>query len=225
MIPWKLLDTTDVPDSNRQLSLHKRGSEFVIRIDGSQLMNSRVHGSEDALAELVCTQLHDIAEPRVLIGGLGMGFTLAAALANLSDTSRVVVAELVPAVVAWNREYLTTVAGNPLADERVLVREVDVALVLKAEKRAFNAILLDVDNSPEGITRSKNDWLYTDVGLQASYQALRTGGILAVWSACQDNKFLQRLKDTGFKVEEKTVKARGDQGGSPHTIWLAQKTS
>ncbi len=223
MIPWKLLDTTSVPGSSEELTLHKRGNEFSIRVNGNELMNSRVHGSEEALAELACARLEEIAEPRVLIGGLGMGYTLAAALSSLNDASRVVVAELIPAVVTWNRGPLASFAGNPLADERVMVREVDVALVIKAEKRAFNAILLDVDNGPDGLTQSDNDWLYSDEGLQAASQALRVGGVLAVWSASRDDAFLKRLHKAGFQVDEKMVRARGDQGGSSHTIWLATK--
>ena len=223
MIPWKLLDTTSVPGSSEELTLHKRGNEFSIRVNGDELMNSRVHGSEEALAELACARLEEIAEPRVLIGGLGMGYTLAAALSSLNDASRVVVAELIPAVVTWNRGPLASFAGNPLADERVVVREVDVALVIKAEKRAFNAILLDVDNGPDGLTQSDNDWLYSDDGLQAASQALRAGGVLAVWSASRDDAFLKRLHKAGFRVDEKMVRARGDQGGSSHTIWLATK--
>ncbi|MEN8258318.1 MAG: hypothetical protein ABFS09_10705 [Thermodesulfobacteriota bacterium] len=225
MIPWKLVDATLVPDSSHELTLHKRGNEFSIRIGGDELMNSRVHGSEEALAELACARLGEIAEPRVLVGGLGMGFTLSAALASLNGVSRVVVAELIPAVVSWNRGPLASFAGNPLADERVVVREVDVALVLKAEKRAFNAILLDVDNGPEGLTHTDNDWLYSDDGLQAASQALRAGGVLAIWSASREDSFLKRLHRVGFQVEEKTVRARGGKGGSPHTIWLATKSS
>ncbi len=223
MIPWKLLDTTSVPGSSEEITLHKRGNEFSIRVNGNELMNSRVHGSEEALAELACARLEEIAEPRILIGGLGMGYTLAAALSSLNDASRVIVAELIPAVVTWNRGPLASFAGNPLADERVMVREVDVALVIKAEKRAFNAILLDVDNGPDGLTQSDNDWLYSDEGLQAASQALRVGGVLAVWSASRDDTFLKRLHKAGFRVDEKMVRARGDQGGSSHTIWLATK--
>lgn len=223
MIPWKLLATTLVPDTTQELSLHKRGDEFSIRVNGDELMNSRVHGSEDALAELACSRLGKIAEPRVLVGGLGMGFTLAATLGHLGAVGRVIVAELVPAVVAWNRGPLANFFGNPLADERVTVLEVDVALILQAEKRAYNAILLDVDNGPEGLTRSGNDWLYGDVGLQTAFQALRAGGVLAVWSAAPDEAFAKRLAKAGFQVSENMVKARGAKGGSPHIIWLATK--
>lgn len=225
MIPWKLLDTTLVPGTSKELSLHKRGSEFSIRINGDELMNSRAHSSEDALAEFVCACLVKIAEPKILIGGLGMGFTLAATLKGLGDSARVVVAELVPAVVAWNRGPLADFVGNSLEDDRVAVREVDVALVIQAEKRAYNAILLDVDNGPDGLTRAANDWLYGDAGLLAAFQALRVGGVLGVWSAAPDEAFTKRLVKAGFQVEEKMVKARGAQGGSPHIIWLATKTS
>lgn len=223
MIPWKLLDTTFVPGTTQELSLHRRGNEFSIRVNGADLMNSRMHGSEEALAELGCAGLVKVVEPRVLVGGLGMGFTLAATLGYLGVSGRVVVAELVPAVVSWSRGPLSECAGNPLADERVTVREMDVALVLKAEKDAYDAVLLDVDNGPEGLTRSANDWLYGKAGLHSAFQALRAGGVLAVWSAAPDESFTKRLVGTGFQVEEKTVRARGAKGGTPHIIWLATR--
>ncbi len=223
MIPWKVLDSALVPGTTQELSLHKRGNEFSIRVQGEELMNSRVHGSEEALAELACGCLEKIAEPRVLVGGLGMGFTLAATLDHLGPAARVVVAELVPVVVAWNRGPLADFTGNPLADDRVTVREVDVALVLQAEQRAYNAILLDVDNGPDGLTRSQNDWLYGTAGLQAAFRALRPGGVLAVWSAAPDEAFTRRLSRVGFVVEENMVRARGSKGGRSHIVWLATK--
>ncbi len=225
MIPWKLVETTLVPGTGQELTLFKRGNEFSIRVNGDELMNSRVHGSEEALAELSCSHLQKISHPRVLIGGLGMGFTLAATLKCLVDSGLVVVSELVPAVVAWNRGPLAPFAGNPLADPRVTVREVDVAIILRAEKRAYNAILLDVDNGPDGLTRSGNDWLYSDAGLQAAFGALRDGGVLAVWSAAPDKGFVTRLSRVGFQVKEERVRARGSQGGATHVIWLAIKHS
>ena len=174
MIPWKLLDRATVPEAGGELSLYQRGEEFSIRITGrGELMNSRVHGSEDALALLTCARLVERQRPRLLIGGLGMGFTLAAALRALGPDAEVVVAELVPAVVAWNRGALGAQAGNPLRDARATVREIDVARVLRAERNAFDAILLDVDNGPEGLTRDANDWLYGNGGLAAAFAALR----------------------------------------------------
>ena len=223
MIPWQLLDTTPIPGDGGQLQLHRRGDEFSISIVGSGvLMNTRAHGSEDALAELCCRRVADRLQSRVLIGGLGMGFTLAAALQNLGPDAEVVVAELVPGVVQWNRGPLGMYAGNPLADPRTTVKEVDVAKLLRAGKKTFDAILLDVDNGPEGLTRKKNDWLYTVDGLTAAYTALRPCGVLAVWSAGPDNAFNERLRKVGFEVNQTRVRARGKKG-ELHVIWLAER--
>lgn len=223
MIPWILLDEAPVPDGRGELQLFQRGEEFSIRIVGrGELMNSRAHGSEDALAALACERLAERTHPRILIGGLGMGFTLAAALRELGPEAQVVVAELVPAVVAWNRGTLAALAGNPLQDPRVTVREMDVGKIMKAERKAFDAILLDVDNGPEGLTRDANDWLYGPVGVLAACEALRPNGILAVWSAGQDREFTDRLRQAGFETEEVRVRARGTKG-SRHLIWLARR--
>jgi len=157
----------------------------------------------------------------VLIGGLGMGFTLGAALEHLGDDAKVVVAELVPAVVKWNRTHLADLAGRPLDDPRVTVRESDVGLVIKEKAAAYDAILLDVDNGPDGLTHTGNDRLYTHGGLAAAKTALKPGGILAVWSAEPDKSFSKRLRGSGFKMEEITVRARGTKGRR-HTIWLAE---
>ena len=223
MIPWKLLESASVPGGSENLSLYRRDTEFSIRVDGRELMNSRVHGSEDALAELACARLGNRPSPNVLIGGLGMGFTAAAALQNLGAQARVVVAELVPAVVAWNLGPLAHLAGQPLQDSRITVREIDVALILKAEPHGYDAIVLDVDNGPDGLTRSDNDWLYGRAGLNAAHAALKPCGILAVWSASPDPAFSKLLRQTGFSVEEVTVRARGRKGGSRHMIWLAER--
>ncbi len=223
MIPWKLLDRAPVPEAGGELSLYQRGEEFSIRIAGrGELMNSRVHGSEEALALLACARLVGRQRPRLLIGGLGMGFTLAAALRALGPDAEVVMAELVPAVVAWNRGALGAQAGNPLRDARVTVRETDVARVLRAERNAFDAILLDVDNGPEGLTRDANDWLYGHGGLAAAFAALRADGLLAVWSAGGDRDFTDRLRRAGFEAEELRVRARKSKGAR-HTIWLARR--
>lgn len=223
MIPWKLLDRVPVPGGEGELTLYQRGEEFSIRITRrGELMNSRVHGSEDALAALVCARLAGRKRPRLLIGGLGMGFTLAAALRELGPDAAVVVAELVPAVVAWNRGPLGAPAGNPLRDARVSVQEIDVARLLRSERNAFDAILLDVDNGPEGLTRDANDWLYSNGGLAAAFAALRADGILAVWSAGGDSDFTDRLRRTGFEAEEIRVRARKSKGAH-HTIWLARR--
>jgi spermidine synthase len=224
MTPWTLLDSTRVPgNSGEELCLYQRGDEFSIKISGrGELMNSRSHGSEDALAELTCSRLVNRVTPRLLIGGLGMGFTLAAALRHLGEQAQVMVAELVPGVVAWNRGVLGAAAGHPLQDPRVRVREKDVARVMLAGTQAFDAILLDVDNGPEGLTRRENNWLYGEDGLNAASTALIPGGVLAVWSAGPDPAFLQRLHKVGFKVEEVRVYAHGSKGAR-HIIWFARR--
>ena len=224
MIPWVLLGEARVAVDGKRLSLHQRGGEFSIRLDGGggELMNSRSHGSEERLAELACTRLTDCAAPHVLIGGLGMGFTLAAALRQLDVDARVTVSELVPEVVAWNRGPLGGLAAQPLLDPRVTVCEGDVARLIAARPAVYNAILLDVDNGPEGLTHEQNDALYTSEGLSAAYAALRAGGVLAVWSAGRDPAFTGRLLKAGFEVEEVPVRARGNRGAR-HMIWLAQR--
>ncbi len=221
MIPWQLLDSAPVPGEGGELRLYRRGGEFSIRVDGAELMNSRVHGSEDALAKLACARIASLPAPRVLIGGLGMGYTLAAALNRLGTESRVEVAELVPAVVAWNRGALAELAGRPLADGRVTVRECDVAEMLRTEQRAYDAILLDVDNGPRGLTRKGNDRLYTRSGLAAISAALRPGGVFALWSASPERAFGELLRNAGFAVDEERIRARGPRGGGYHTIWIA----
>ncbi len=223
MNPWILLDEVTVPENGGTMKLFQRAFEFSISVNNEELMNSRMHGSEDALAELACKRVADRETPRVLIGGLGMGFTLSAALANLGAKAEVVVAELVPAVVQWNRTHLAELAGRPLDDPRVKVRELDVRLVIKQGKGNFDAILLDVDNGPDGLTHEGNDRLYTHGGLSAAKAALKPGGILGVWSAEPDKSFSKRLRGSGFKMEEVTVRARGKRGGRRHTIWLAEK--
>lgn len=227
MTPWTLLDTATVPGefsgAGGVLRLYQRGTEFSIKAGNCELMNSRVHGSEDALAELACGRVAGRPQARVLIGGLGMGYTLAAALQHMGADAAVVVAELVPAVVMWNRGPLAQLAGQPLCDARVSVREQDVGQVMRAERAAFDAILLDVDNGPEGLTRKANDWLYGLEGLDAAYAALRPGGVLAVWSAGPEPVFAQRLRKIGFDVEEVRVRAHAGKRGARHTIWLATK--
>jgi len=221
MIPWILLDSAQVPGNGGELRLYQRDDESSLRIMGhGELMNSRVHGSEDALGERTCDRLVERERPRLLIGGLGMGFTLAAALRHLGAQAQVVVAELVPAVVAWNKGPLGKHAGYPLRDPRVTVREMDVARILAAEQQAYDAVLLDVDNGPEGITHRENDWLYGMQGLNAAYAALRPQGVLAVWSAGPDRDFSQRLCKAGFAVDEVRVRARGSKGAR-HIIWFA----
>jgi spermidine synthase len=224
MNPWTLIDTAEIPNNGGELRLYQRGAEHSIAIvGGGELMNSRVFGSEESLAELGCTPIANRVEARVLVGGLGMGYTLAAALRHLGADAEVVVAELVPAVVRWNREYLGGYAGHPLNDARVTVREGDIARILKRERNAFDAVLLDVDNGPEGLTHSENDWLYGPAGLEAAYETLRPGGVLAVWSAGPDRAFTERLRTIGFDVEVHTVRAHAGRKGARHTIWLATR--
>jgi spermidine synthase len=221
-----LLDTAPIPDNGGALCLFEYGEDFVIKIQGGsggQLMNTRMHGSEDALAEIPCKKIAARLAPRVLIGGLGMGFTLASALKHLGKNGEVVVAELVPGVIEWNRGALGEKSGYPMRDPRASVLNEDVAKVLKDEPQGFDAILLDVDNGPEGLTQRANTWLYSMAGLQACARALRPKGILAVWSVSADRPFAERLKKAGFKAEEVQVYAHGNRG-TRHTIWIAEKT-
>lgn len=223
MIPRILLDTAPIPGSDKELRLYKHAKDYSIDISGEgELMSSRVHGSEEALAELSCSRINGRLHPKILIGGLGMGFTLAAALKHLGPGAEIVVAELVPKVVEWNRGPLGEEAGNPLSDQRVTVKEIDVAKILISEKHGFDAIMLDVDNGPNGLTHIDNNWLYSFQGLDASFKALKPKGILSVWSAGPDVKFSKRLRQTGFMVEEVVVHAHGKKGGKC-LIWLAQR--
>jgi spermidine synthase len=218
----KLLDTAPIPGEGGGLSLYQQGDDFVIRIvDGQDLMSTRAHASEDALAEIACAEVAHLEHPQVLIGGLGMGFTLASALRHLGDDAEVVVAELVPAVVEWNRGPLGEKAGHPLRDERVTVHEVDVSIILKAQPKSFDAILLDVDNGPDGLMREGNQWLYSREGLNTCYEALRSKGVLAVWSAGPDHAFSKRLRKTAIEVEEVPVRAHRGKG-TRHLIWIAR---
>ncbi len=223
MIPWVFLESAKVPGGGGELGLYRRGEEFSIRVGNRELMNSRVHGSEEALAEMACARVTDRIAPRILIGGLGMGYTLAAALRGLKAEGRVTIAELVPAVVAWNRGPLSALAGHPLQDRRVTVQEADVAQILRDARQDFDAILLDVDNGPEGLARKENDWLYARPGLEAAHTALCPGGVLAVWSAAPHPVFSQRLRRVGFAVDEAQVPARCSGKGRRHTIWLAAR--
>jgi spermidine synthase len=223
MIPWSLVDTAQVPGGG-ELRLKQRGAEFSIMLGQNELMNSRLSGSEEALATIACERVRDRKGPRILVGGLGMGFTLRAALAALGPAARIVVAELVPAVVAWARGPMAEVFGDSLIDPRVSIREADVGQLIRSEASAFDAILLDVDNGPEGLTRKANDGLYDLKGLSAARAALRPGGVLAVWSSTQNPKFTWRLGKAGFEVEEVRARANGSRGGARHVIWIAIRT-
>ncbi|ULR42741.1 hypothetical protein [Rhizobium sp. K102] len=223
MLPWIQLDSATIPGEGGELRLKQRGSEFSIMLGANELMNSRLSGSEEALATLSWERIKTHPKPRVLIGGLGMGFTLRAALAVLPDDAGVTVAELVPAVVAWARGPMAEVFKGCLDDPRVAIHQGDVGEAIRAGKNAYDAILLDVDNGPDGLTRKSNDRLYDFAGLRAARDALRPGGVLAVWSSGPDPDFTRRLKDSGFSVEAVNTRANGKRGGARHAIWLAIK--
>ncbi|WP_315758960.1 MULTISPECIES: spermidine synthase [unclassified Bradyrhizobium] len=224
MIPWKLIDTADVPGGGEPLRLMQRGKEFSIKLGSNELMNSRLHGSEEALATLSCARIKAEPAPRLLIGGLGMGFTLRAALKVLGSRARVTVAELVPAVIAWARGPMAELSGASLADLRVDIREADVVKLIAAARGAYDAILLDVDNGPQGLTRQSNDALYDPTGLRTAFAALRPGGVLAVWSSHPDDRFAPRLRKAGFAAEEINIRATGrGGGGARHVIWIATR--
>jgi spermidine synthase len=223
MLPWVVLDTAKIPADGSELRLKKRGAEFSIMLGSNELMNSRLSGSEEALARLSCLRLRGRERPRILIGGLGMGFTLRAALAELGPDAQFTVAELVPAVVAWARGPVAEVFGDSLTDPRVSIVEGDVGGLIRSSRSAYDAILLDVDNGPEGLTRMANDSLYDLSGLNSARTALAPGGVLAVWSSAPDRPFTQRLRKAGFGVDEVRTRANGTRGGARHTIWIATK--
>ena len=221
MLPRILLGTAIIPDTDKELQLYQSGDLFSIKIPGrGDLMNSRVHGSEKALADLACEKLGGKENPRMLIGGLGMGFTLAAALKATGPDAEIVVAELVPEVVTWNRTLIGAPAGDPLADERSHVYVGDVADLIRQQPAGFDAILMDVDNGPEALVRRENDWLYGAAGLQATRGALRSRGVLAVWSSSPDRGFSKRLQQAGFDVREHVVRPHRAGKGPRHHIWI-----
>jgi spermidine synthase len=222
VIPWDPLATAPIPGGG-ELRLMRRGAEFSIRLGANELMNSRLSGSEEALAALACARIAARPNPRVLIGGLGMGFTLRAALATLGASARIEVVELIPAVVQWAEEPMAEIFGGSLKDPRVSVALADVAEIIRAAAATYDAILLDVDNGPEGLTRAANDRLYDARGLAAARTALKSGGVLAVWSSGPDRRFTQRLRGAGFAVEEIPSRARGARGGARHVIWVATR--
>jgi spermidine synthase len=221
MIPWEELERVAVPGGG-ELTLLRRGGEYSIRAGTQELMNSRMHGSEEALAERGCVGLAEALHARVLIGGLGMGFTLRACLDALGPAARVEVAELVPAVVRWNRGPLAHLAGRPLDDARVELREEDVVTAIRAVREAYDAILLDVDNGPAGLTADSNARLYGVTGLADALRALKPGGTYALWSPVDDSRFTERLRRAGFTVRTERVAARPG-GGGRHTLWLARR--
>ena len=223
MKPWELLGETRTPEGE-QLTLTRHGTEYVILASGQTLMSSRMHGSEEALATFGCARASTLEAPCCLVGGLGMGFTLRAALDLLPPDASVIVAELVPTMVDWNRGALGPLARHPLRDKRVAVEVGDVAGTLRANAGRFDAVLLDVDNGPSAFTASDNSGLYDDRGLAAARAALRPGGVFAVWSSREDRRFEQRLRYAGFDVTVERVRGRLKKGGPRHTIFLGTMT-
>jgi spermidine synthase len=223
MRPWTLIGTATVPGEGAPLRLMQRGDEFVIMAGTNPLMNSRMSGSEEDLATLSWERIAGRKSPHILIGGLGMGFTLRAALAVMPVDVRTTVAEIVPEIVAWAKGPLAHIFAGCLDDPRVAIEVDDVGRIIAQHKAAFDAILLDVDNGPEGLSRDGNDRLYSLAGLSKSHAALKPGGVLAVWSAHPDAKFTKRLSETGFRVEEIGVRERHGGKGARHTIWFAHR--
>jgi spermidine synthase len=224
MKPWELLGETRTPDGT-DMRLQRRDDEYVILANGKPLMSSRMHGSEEALATLACRDVLTLERPRVLVGGLGMGFTLRAVLDLLPANAIVTVAELVPAVIEWNRGPLGALAAHPLKDRRVRIDVADVGFTLRANAGRFNVILLDVDNGPAAFTAAGNAALYDNSGVEAAHSALAPGGTLAVWSAWEDRKFEQRLRYHGFAVDVSRVRARLKKGGPRHVIFVGCKAA
>jgi spermidine synthase len=221
MIPWLQVDKTQVPGADVELRLMRRGSDFSMMLGQNELMNSRLSGSEEALATLACKRIEGVRRPHLLIGGLGMGFTLRAALAVLGSEARITVAELVPAVIDWARGPMAKLFGDSLTDPRATIREGDVGDVIRSSQAAFDAVLLDVDNGPEALIRKANDALYDSRGLSAIGRALRPGGVLAVWSSGPNLAFTKRLRAAGFEVNEVGVRATTKRSGAHHVIWFA----
>ena len=223
MIPWKHIDTARVPGADVELRLMQRGDDFSMMLGPSELMSSRLSGSEEALATLTCRRIEAVKCPHLLIGGLGMGFTLRAALAVLGSDARIMVAELVPAVIAWARGPMAEIFGDSLEDPRASIREADVVDIIRSHAGAFDAILLDVDNGPEGLIRKANDALYDLKGLKAIRHSLRPSGVLAVWSSGPNALFSKRLRAAGFDVNEVAIRATTRRSGAHHVIWFATR--
>lgn len=217
----ELIDTARIPGGD-ELRLYRRGDDFIIAIGGNELMNSRMSGSEEALAVMSCDRLREPETARLLIGGYGMGFTLRAALAALGPDAKIIVAELVPEIIDWARGPMAGLAAGCLDDPRAELVIDDVAAAIAAGRGRYDAILLDVDNGPDGLVRDANDGLYSAAGLASAKAALRPGGILAIWSAAPDARFARRLRTAGFAVEEVAVRARASGKGARHVIWFAR---
>lgn len=244
--PWELLAEARTPDGTL-MSLTRRDTELVIMAGGKILMSSRMHGSEEAMAEMAFKRLGlrpvhrsalreggslgegglapSLSGACVLVGGLGLGYTLRATLDLLPADATVIVSELIPAIVEWHRGPLAALADKPIADKRVQIEVKDVIATLRSSPGRFDAILLDIDNGPEAFTESSNAGLYNDRGIATIRAALKPGGVLAVWSAWEDRRFEQRLRYAGFKVEVERVRARLKKGGPRHTIFLGSLTA
>lgn len=222
MKPRELLATAQIPDGD-ELRLYKRDTDFIIALGANELMSSRSSGSEEALALMTCERLQNTDAPHLLIGGYGMGFTLRAALAQLGPQARLTVVELVPEIIEWARGPMAALTVGCLDDPRVdlIMRDVSRAIGA-AERRRYDAILLDVDNGPDGLTRAGNDHIYSLLGLQEAKAALKPGGVLAIWSAAPDERFARRLKHAGFQVDEVKVRAGRGGKGARHLIWFAR---
>ena len=222
MIRPELVGVAEVPDGP-PLRLFRRGADFMIVLERNELMSTRMSGSEVALGTMTCDRLAGRAAPHLLIGGYGMGFTLRAVLARLGSDARVTVAELVPGIIEWARGPMAALAAGCLDDPRVTLEIGDVGATIRAGAGRYDAILLDVDNGPDGLTRPANDGLYGPRGLAAARTALRAGGVLAIWSAAPDARFARRLADSGFAVDEAKVRARENGKGATHVIWFATR--
>ena len=223
MTPRELLGTAIVPGGREDLRLFRRGGDFMIVLDRNELMSSRMSGSEEALATMTIDRLRGRPSPHLLIGGYGMGFTLRAALAALPRDGRATVAELVPEIIDWARGPMAAMTAGCLDDPRVALRIGDVGAAIAAGSATYDAILLDVDNGPDGLTRQANDGLYSSGGLAAAKAALKPGGILAIWSAAADKPFARALAEAGFAVDEVAVRARSNGKGAKHVIWFATR--
>lgn len=220
MVPREMIDSARIPGGD-EMTLYRRGDDFMIVVDRNELMSTRMNGSEEALGTMACARIAGVAAPRVLIGGYGMGFTLRAVLGVVGPKAEVTVAELVPEILAWARGPMAAVAKGCLDDPRVRVVEADVAEAIAVAPGGYDAILLDVDNGPDGLVRADNNRIYARAGLIAARAALRPGGVLAIWSAAKDDAFARRLRDAGFVVDEVGVHARPNGKGARHVIWFA----
>jgi spermidine synthase len=218
----ELIGTARVP-GGVELRLLRNDGDFAIVLERNELMSTDMCASEQALATMTCERLGNRPAPQLLIGGYGMGFTLRSALAALGSDASVTVAELVPEIIEWARGPMHKLTADCLDDPRLVLVMDDVAMLIDAAREGYDAILLDVDNGPEGLTRRQNDGLYSDKGLQAAMAALKPGGILAVWSADAEPSFTTQLQRAGFDVTEVPVNALPNGQGEHHLIWFAEK--